>query len=185
MVAIHVASNMDKLLAGVKLEKAAIGKAAQRALNTAARGLKTDTSRELRKRYPKLRLKDVNDQIQISFASGLNLRAVIAVRGRPLTVARFKVGIDRKLGGGVRVNIKGSTKLIRHAFVADLKTKAGDDYQVVFTRVGAGRYPIKAVKTIDFANAANIKEVRDILDTLVADRFDKEFARQIVVLSKA
>ena len=185
MTTIAVTHQMDKLLREVKLEQQAIGKAATRALNTAARGLKTDTGRELRKRYPKLRAKDVNDQIQINFASGQNLRAVIAVRGRPLTVGRFMTGVVAKVGGGVKVNIKGQTKLIKHAFVANLKTKAGSDYQVVFARTGNARYPLKAIKTIDFANAANIKEVREILDTLVADRFDKEFARQIVVLSKA
>lgn len=184
MVAISVQSNMDRLLRDVALERQAIPKAAQRALNTAARGLKTDTSRELRRRYPKLKLKDLTDQINISFASGANLRAVISVRGRPLTVGRFQTGVDLKVGGGVRVNIKGQTKLIRHAFVANLKNKAGEDYQVVFVREGKGRMPIKAVKTIDFANAANIKEVREILDGLVVDRFDKEFARQITVLSR-
>lgn len=185
MIVISVTTDMDRLLKDVKLEQAAISKAASRALNTAARGLKTDTSRELRRRYPKLKLKDLSDQINITFASGQQLRAVIAVRGRPLTVGRFMVGIDKKVGGGVRVNIKGQTKLLKHAFVANLKTKAGEDYQVVFERTGKGRYPIKAIKTIDFANAANIKEVREILDALVADRFDKEFARQVVVLSRA
>lgn len=185
MLPINVTSNMDRLLREVKLEQKAIPKAAQRALNTAARGLKTDTGRELRRRYPKLRLKDVQDQIDISFASGAMLRAVIAVRGRPLTVGRFMTGVVTKVGGGVKVNIKGQSKLIKHAFVVDLKDKSGGDYWLVLERKGKGRYPLKATRTIDFANAANIKEVRQILDSLVSDRFDKEFARQIVVLSKA
>lgn len=183
MPTISMKNNMRDLLRGADLDRRQQSVAAMRALNVAARGLRTDAGRELHKRYPKLSTRDVNSLIAIQFASRQVLTATVVVRGRPLSLVRFKAGVVTKRGsGGVHVNVKGTKKFIRHAWVQDMKSKAGDDYQVLFVREGPQRLPIKALRTIDIPNAMNIAEVRAILDDLVHNRFDKEFARQVRVI---
>lgn len=185
MPTVNVKHNMQEILNGVRQDRESIPKAASRALNTAIRGLKTDAGREIRKRYPRLKLKDVSSLMDLSFANESNLVAVLAVKGRPLSLMRFKVGVITDRGrGGVWVDVKGQRKFIPHAWVQVLKNKQGDDYQVIFIRDGKGRFPVKVLKTIDVPSALNIKEVVAVLDDLVEARFDKEFIRQLVALAK-
>lgn len=186
MLTLDLRSNMADLVKDVDLEKRQIRVAAQRALNVAARGRRTDASRLLRDRYRGLKARDANDAFDVRLASVENLQAVITVRGRPFSVARFFVRQDTKAGGGAVVNIKGTRKTIRGAFVRNLKTREGDDYQVVFIRKGPGRFPIEAIRTIDLPNAVNIKELADILENQTGERFDNEFLRQLTLaLAKA
>ena len=183
MPTIHVKTNLDALLKDAALDRRQQSQAAVRALNSAARGLRTDAGRELHKRYPKLSTRDIGALIDVRFASAQSLNAVVIARGRPLTLGRFTVGQVTKRGkGGVSVNVKGARKFIKSAWMQTMKSKAGDDYQVLFVREGRARLPIKALRTIDIPNAMNITEVRAILDDLVHERFDKELARQITVL---
>ena len=179
MLTINLRSNMQELVRDLDLEKKEHRLAAQRALNTAARGRVTDASRALRDRYPSLKARDAKDAFDLRLASRENLTAVVAVRGRPFSVARFFVRQDLKAGGGAVVNIKGSRKTIKTAFVRQMKNKAGDDYNVVFVREGKSRYPPKALRTIDLPNAVNIKELREILEQQTGERFDREFIRQL------
>ena len=181
MLTLDLRSNMADLVKDVQLEQRNIRVAAQRALNTAARGRRTDASRLLRERYKGLKARDANDAFDLRLASVENLQAVITVRGRPFSVARFFVRQDMKAGGGAVVNIKGTRKTIKTAFVRNLKNRQGDDYQVVFVRKGPGRFPIEAVRTIDLPNAVNIKELAEILEQQTGERFDKEFLRQLTV----
>lgn len=181
MLTLDLRSNLAKLAADLDLERREHRVAAQRALNAAARGRRTDASRLLRERYRGLKARDANDAFDVRLASVENLQAVITVRGRPFSVARFFVRQDMKAGGGAVVNIKGTRKTIKTAFVRNLKNKQGDDYQVVFVRKGPGRYPIEAVRTIDLPNAVNIKELAAILETQTGERFDKEFLRQLTL----
>lgn len=179
MVTINLKSNFAAIAADVDLEKKSIARAAQRALNDAARKRKTGASKLLRTRYPALKVKDANDAFALNFATPARLEATVTVRGRPFSVARFFIRQDKKPGGGVVVNIKGTRKTIRTAFVAAMKNKAGDDYNVVFARTGKSRYPLQALRTIDLPNAVNIKELAEILDAQTGDNFDREFLRQL------
>ena len=181
---ITITTDFKNLAADVQAEAERYPVAASRALNAAARGLKTDTGRELRKRYPRLKLKDVSGLIDILFSNVTNLAAVVSIKGRPLSLLRFKVGVITDRGrGGVWVDVKGTRKFIAHAWVQNLKNKSGDDYQVIFIREGKGRLPVKVLKTVDLPSAANILEVRQQLDALVQSRFDVEFDRQLTRLS--
>lgn len=182
MLIVNVQSNLKTLTNQIDTDQREQRVASARALNVAARGLRTDASRELRKRYPKLRNKDISDLLQLQFASQQNLQAVVAVRGRPLSLMRFLASESKKKGGGAWVNVKGNRKFIKGAWVQDMRSKSGDEYQVLFVRAGKGRFPIKALRTIDIPNAMNIAEVRTLLDQLVQERFDKEFARQLTVV---
>jgi hypothetical protein len=183
MPIVNIKSDMDEISAGVMAESRQIVKAASKALNTAARGYKTDAGREMRKRYPLLRLKDLKDLFEFQFASPESLTVTIRVTGRALSLVRFLAGQVTKKGvGGVWVNVKNGRKFIPHAWVQTLKNKAGDDYQVIFVREGKGRLPVKVLKTINIPNALQISEVYDSLEKLIYERFDKEFSRQVNLL---
>ncbi len=175
---IKITSNFDAVLKGIKDDQRAIERATQRALNVAARGMRTDTSSVLRERY-RLKKRDVDQKISVTLATTSSLRATVTIKDSPLSVARFLVGQNTKPGGGAIVNIKGDRKVISHTFVQKLKSGGGDDYNVVFARTGKERYPLVAIRTIDVASASNIDAVRVRVGTMTDDRFDKEFARQM------
>lgn len=184
MLKIDLRSNMKALAADLNLEQKSHRLAAQRALNTAAKGRRTDASRALRERYPRLKAKDASEAFDVYLASPENLQAVITVRGRPFNLARFVTGevtkSSRRRGGGVWVNIKGQRKYIEGAWLKRGTNKAGDEYATLFVREkGAKRLPIKALSTIDLPNAVNIKELREILEQQTGERFDREFMRQL------
>lgn len=181
---ITITTDFKNLAADVQAEAERYPVAASRALNKAARGLKTDTGRELRKRYPSLKLKDVSGATDITFSDPANLVAAVVIKGRPLSLMRFKVGVITDRGrGGVWVNVKGQRKFIPHAWVQTLKNKSGDDYQVIFVRTGKARLPVEVLKTINLPSASDIASVRAELDVLVQSRFDVEFERQVERLS--
>lgn len=189
MITIDVKSNIAALSRDIAAEQKSIRQAAQRGLNAAARGLVTDTATELRKRYPKLKSGEIKDMMAISFASMASLRAVITARSRPLGLSRFVVGSTKpKKGGGISVQIKGGAAFIPHAFVAEGRDFGGSRSRVVFIRQKyaprskAGASGLVALRTINVPDAMNIGEVRATLDLLISQRFDKEFARQMVLL---
>lgn len=186
MPIISVQSNLRDIMQDLDLEIKERPTLIARALNTAIQGLKTDAGRELRRRYPKLKLRDVNDLISLGYASSTNLTAYMQVRGRPLSLNRFFASAITKSGsGGVYVNVKGQRKFIPHAWVQTLRNNRGDEYQVLMIRDGKGRgAPVKVLKTIDLPSALNIDEVRSVLDSLVNTRFDKEFERLLLVFAK-
>lgn len=186
MLTMNLRSNMAELVKDLDLERREHRLAAQRALNVAARGRVTDASRALRDRYPSLKARDAKDAFDLRLASRDNLTAVVTVRGRPFSLIRFERGQVKKVGGGVRVNVKGGTKLIKHAFIARGKSfGGGEGAEVVFVRQQyaprskAGPSGIVALRTIDLPNAVSIKELREILEQQTGDRFDKEFIRQL------
>lgn len=184
MLKLDLRSNMKQLAADLDLERRAHRVAAQRALNTAARGRRTDASRALRERYPRLKAKDASEAFDVILASVENLQAVVRVRGRPFNLARFMTSevtkSNRRRGGGVWVNIKGQRKFIEGAWIKRGTNKAGDEFATLFVREkGAKRLPIRALSTIDLPNAVNIKELADILNQQSGVRFDNEFLRQL------
>lgn len=181
MLTVNMKNSMDDLLKDVRAEQGQIRAAASQALNTAARGYRTDASRLLRKRYPKLKNNDILDFVSIRFSSREQLQATIFVRGRPLTVGRFLSSAVTKRGkGGVYVNIKGQRKFIPHAWVRKGVNKDGDEYTLVWHRVSDNpRAPIEPVKTINLPDALNITELREAIEDFVIDRFDKEYGRQL------
>ena len=128
MLTLKVDSNIARLKADIDADQKAIRRAAKQGINVAARGLRTDASREIRRRYPKFKNRDLLDMFDVTYAGDAHLRAVVSVRGRPLTVGRFMTSAVTKRGkGGVWVNIKGARKFIRHAWVRTGTNKRGEE----------------------------------------------------------
>lgn len=181
MLTIDVKNQMADLRKDVDLEKRQIRVAAQRGINTAVRGYRTDASRLLRKRYPKLKNKDILDFIEIRYSSYDLLHGAVSVRGRPLTVGRFlNVAITTRGRGGVWVNIKGVRKFIPHAWVRKGINRFGDEYTLVWHREeDHPRARAVPVKTIDLPGALNISDMRKAIEDYMIERFSKEFSRQL------
>lgn len=147
-----------------------MNQAASMALNRTMDGMRVDASREIRARY-KVKVATVNKAFSFQRSTASSLTGVIRVRGRPLSLAGFD---PRQTKAGVTVNVKGTRKLIRHAFIRTLSTNKGDEYDVVFIRQGSARYPITALKTIDIPGLFMLKDLNDTVKKLGRDRFENE-----------
>ena len=179
MLNVSVTSNAAAIMAEIDgLTKGQQRVAIMRALNRAGDGVKTDASREIRQIY-RVKKATVDKSFGISRASAERLQVVVNVSGRPLSLAGFDPKQTRK---GVSVNVKGQRKLIPHAFIRTLRTKKGDEYDVVFIRTSAGRFPIKALKTVDVPGLFGKEQILSIVNRATFERFDVELERQLKYL---
>lgn len=179
MLSLSVASNASAIMA--ELDDLTSGKqrvAIMRALNRAGDGVRTDASREIRRVY-RVKKSTVDKAFSVGRASAERLQVVVTITGRPLSLAGFDPKQTRK---GVTVNIKGQRKLIPHAFIRTLRTKKGEEYDVVFIRTGDGRFPVKALKTVDVPGAFTREDVLAVVNSATFERFDTELDRQMKYL---
>lgn len=171
MSGISVKQSAREFIASVDAFKHAdMNRAVAMALNRTATGVRVDASREIRARY-KVKVATVNKAFSTQRATASSLTAVVRVRGRPLSLANFSA---RQTKRGVTVNVKGTRKLVAHAFLRTLRTNLGEGYDVVFERVGKSRYPIKALKTVDIPGLFLIKDLNETVKRLAFARFDNE-----------
>jgi hypothetical protein len=171
MSGINVRQTAREFLATVDdLKSREMPRAISMALNRAADGVRVDASREIRTRY-KIKVATVNKAFSIQRATPSRLVSMIRVRGRPLSLGGFSARQVRK---GVTVNVKGTRKLITHAFVRTLRTNDDDTYEVVFMRVGKTRYPLKALKTVDIPGLFVLEDINAKVRALAFDRFETE-----------
>lgn len=178
---VRVTSNANAVIADIRasgLTTDAQNRAAARALNLAATRARTAAARQITARY-KMKYGTVLDIIKIEHASADRLIVALTVSGRPLSVASFDA---RQMRDGVSVNIRGTRKTIKGAFIRKLQSGSGDDYQVVFMRVGAARYPLKAIKTVDVPGVFSREEAQALVDATAIDVFESEFLRQLELL---
>lgn len=178
---LRVRSNVRALIADMRssgLTQSAQSRAVVRALNLAATRARTAVAREITKRY-KMKYGYVLDLIQIEHASPDRLLVALKVSGRPLSVARFE---PRQVRAGVSVNITRSRKLIKGAFIRTLTNKSGDEYLIVFKRVGDARYPLKAIKTVDIPGTFSRDEAQAVIESVAVEVFETEFVRQLDLL---
>lgn len=152
------------------LKSGQMNRAIAMALNRTADGVRVDSSREIRKRY-RIKVATVNKTFSFQRATADRLVAVVQVRGRPLSLGGFD---PRQTRRGVTVNVKGSRKLIAHAFLRILKTDRGDSYSVVFIRKGRSRYPIQALKTVDVPGLFVLEDINQSVRGQAFDRFESE-----------
>lgn len=176
MTGVSVQQTASQFLASAEgLRGALKTRALVHALNRAAQGVKTDASREIRKTY-RIKKAVVDRAFREQRATPSSLTAVVRVRGRPLSLAGFSPRTNRR-ARGVSVNVKGTRKVIRGAFLRTLATKKGEGYEVVFIREGKARYPLKALKTVDVPGLFVMRDIRVAVASGVEERFRKEFQR--------
>ncbi len=157
-------------------------RAAVYALNRAMAGVKTDASRQVRAVY-KVKKATVDKAFTGQRATPSSPVAVVRVRGRPLSLANFSPRVNKR-AGGVSVNVKGARKVIRGAFLRTMVGGGDGTYQVVFIREGKGRYPIKALKTVDVPGLFLLKDIQAAVTRGARERFEKEFRRLLALYAK-
>jgi hypothetical protein len=177
-VRLDVRSNIDKVLANVKAERANISTATVRALNRALDSSNTETSREIRKVY-NLKDRAVKAALRKIRASKSRLWAELRIEGSRIGLiefdARWRQG--QKVGATVQVKIGGGRKTVAGAFIA-----AGRGGQNVFRRVGNRRFPIRRLTSVSIPQAFDNESVTTAVQRIAAAVFDKNFEQQIVFL---
>jgi hypothetical protein len=177
-VRLDVRSNIDKVLADVKAERANIVTATVRALNRALDSSNTETSREIRKVY-NLKDRTVKAALRKIRASKSRLWAELRIEGSRIGLiefdARWRHG--QKVGATVRVKVGGGRKTVAGAFIA-----AGRGGQNVFRRVGNRRLPIRRLTSVSIPQAFDNDSVTTAVQRIASAVFDKNFEQQIVFL---
>ena len=119
-------------------ERATIN-AARRALNTVLRKAKTQTSKDIRKRY-NIKARDLNKRIRDTKATNRNLQAVLTIKSGKIPVYYFGA---RQTSKGVTAKIlrNKSRTLYKGAFIAPYANQNPDDEQElsVFYRASLAR----------------------------------------------
>jgi hypothetical protein len=169
-----------------KLQRQAVPAAAARALNKTATQARNQASREIKKKYA-IGSRLLKRRIRItSRADTFTLRAVVTAEGKPFPLLAFnpkqvkgrkQKGTRARKGGGVKVTIKrGERKLIRGAFVAQMKS----GHRGVFARgqyrngrlvPSAGRLPITELFTLGVPQGFSDAEVEGAIVRLVREKF--------------
>lgn len=175
MMNVRARSNSADVRADLQRMKRDVRTAVAASLNVAAAAIQTQGTSGITQRY-RIAEARVDRAFSLVLASANTLRAVVDVRGRPLSLAAFNA---RQVAAGVVVNIKGQDKLIRGAFLKTLRTNRGSEYQVVFVREGKARYPIKALKTIDLPGAFSRTELQRAIDKRGFEAFQAELNRRL------
>lgn len=132
MIALDVRSNIRDVRARFgELRKSVEEAATVRALNRTITTVRAQAQREIRKEYPGLKAGTVREELKVERATRAVMVAKITVQGRRLPLIEFVSSATvksrmkrpgRNIGGGVRVKIKGQSKMIPHAFIAQTKS---------------------------------------------------------------
>jgi transcriptional regulatory protein LevR len=129
------------------LNKAIIN-ANRSALNKVIAKAKTAASRAVREVY-NIKARDLNKEIKIRRATNSNLRAILSLKTRRTSLTKFsprRVKINKRFGVKVKIKRKEPPKLVKGAFMADVRNKTN-----IFKRVGKKRFPIKKLFTLSVA----------------------------------
>jgi len=153
-----------------------ISKAARMAGSDALKGMRAEASRLIRERKA-IKLSAVHDALDMLFPrAGGEMIWILRAEPRPMRVYAFAA---RQTRAGVSVEInKGKRVLIRHAFIATMKS----GHTGVFYRTGEfGRNRNPKLEKIDEAYTSRVSDVLGDVAPAVAQRgedvFRKSFAR--------
>ena len=162
---ISVKSNLDALALDLRLFRTdLVDQATVSALNKTAAKLKTEASRQIREAGYRLKARDVGANLGVIRANKGMLKSGVRAVGKPLPLILFLV---RATHEGVVVNIKGTQKLIRHAFVA----KMASGHEGIFARKGTSRLPIDELYTIGVPPMFASKKVTARLQDIAGAEF--------------
>jgi len=131
MLNISVKADISRAMAKLaNVRKEVMEKAVPRALNKVAAETKVESSRSIRSAGYKIKASAIKKQISIKRANRSELKAVVTASGKPIPLIEYAA---RQVSTGVSVSVKGSRKIIRHAFIAEVNGHKG-----VYVRVGKG-----------------------------------------------
>jgi hypothetical protein len=197
---ISIRNNFPKVAAQLdRLGKEVGNKAMVRALNETVRQGKTAMARQISKEF-RVKVGDAKDRLDVDYAKakggGIRFSAsLMATRAgglhnndwRGMNLIHFVTSepTRNKKGklGQLKFQIKrtGGRKSIKGAFIATNRKTGG---RAVFVREGKSRMPIKTLTTIDVPQMFNTRRVNSVIRTVMQQRFDINFQRQLRAVLK-
>jgi hypothetical protein len=130
------------------LKEKTLKQAAARALNKTATSVRAEAAKQIKQQLPGLKSSDIKaDAFEIVKANSKDdlrtMRSILVVKGKPIPLVKFAartrgVRTDRGKRVGVTVNVKGTRKMVQHAFLATI-----NGYTGIFQRKGKDRGPAK------------------------------------------
>lgn len=144
-----------------------------RALNRTATGMKTEVSRQIRS-VLNVRAQDVNKRLSIRRAASgeRSVEIVIGARGLPLLAFGAR---QTKKGVSVKVLRRGGRKLVRGAFIAQMKS----GHRGVFVRRGKKSLPIdERFGEMPAQTILRPNVIADVTEKARA-RFERELAHEL------
>jgi len=197
---ISIRNNFPKAAAALdRMGKDVGDKAMVRALNETVRQGKTAMARQISKEF-RVTVGQAKDRLDVDYAKvkggGVKFFAtLLATRPgglhgndwRGMNLIHFVTSIPtrNKKGklGQLKFQIKrtGGRKSIKGAFVATNRKTGG---KAVFIREGKSRMPIKTLTTVDIPQMFNTKRVNAVIRTVMQQRFDINFQRQLRAVLK-
>lgn len=121
-VQLNVRNNIDQVLSRMDgYKRDVVDKAVVRALNRTAESARTQASREIKGLGYNFSAAEIKDAIALSKASQGRLSVSLRVRRRPKSLMEFN---PTQTKAGVYVKVGGSRKMIKGAFIAQLRNGA-------------------------------------------------------------
>ena len=156
-----------------------------RAINFVAAKAKTKASRDIREIY-KIRAKDISKAITVKKASRQTLTGFIVATGNPLPLIAFGA---RQTKTGVSVNIMGTRKVVKRAFIATLKS----GHRGVFARgqygdakfiFGKARLPITELTTVSVPRSFMTDKVLKAMESQISQDFPDRLLHELTRIAE-
>lgn len=164
-----------------RLQRAAVQRAAPRALNDTAKQVRTNVVHDLKDEMGTatgLSISGFKKSIAHIRATRQKLVTILKASGRALPLVRFGA---RKTKKGVSAKAWGERKVYKGAFIAHMpsRTKARKGHKGVFVRKGGGRLPIKELWGPSIPKIFVEDKILRGMRTHAGKLWPKNFARQV------
>lgn len=195
---IDVRTDVSAVLAQFeRIKRDVVEKATVRALNRVADMAKTQTSRELKSEGYNFTPSEIKDAISISRASAGRLITTMRVRRKTKSLMEFKP-VETK--AGVRVKVHGSAKVIKGAFIGQLRNGRVGVYvedkaagKVVLrharqyvkgSRGGWHDYPVRKLYGPSVGGAYVNERVQAAMRAMISEKFVERLTHEIKQLTR-
>ena len=168
-----------------RLEKVKNGgvKATTRALNYAVRGMKTEAKKGIKREYTVKKISDAASSIVVTRASYSNMSAAMTSKNRPIALTKFSYKKNPRPGIKGTPTVFASPKKGGGGYTGGFYAVVGS-HAGAFRRAGRSRRPIDQLFGPSGTEMLNNKSVKDAIEQTAAERFGKEFDRQVELLLK-
>ena len=154
-----------------RLERTVVPKATVRALNKTGITVRKEGSQAIRKDR-KLKARDVKKRLVIFRANRHKMSVIISGSGKAVPLGAYPA---RQVKRGVRVNVKGTRKLVKGAFIATMRS----GHKGVFKRRGPKRLPVDELYSTTVADAMKNPRVRSAMHSAAVKRFRRVFEQEL------
>ena len=195
---IDVRTNITQVLARMEAYKRdVVEKAIPRALNRTGEMARTQAGRTLRQAGYNFKAGEIGDAIYLSKASSSRLTLVMRVRRRAKFLMKFNA---KETKAGVYVTVKGTRKLIKGAFIGQLRN---GEQQIFIEDKAAGKtilrktkdhkhgssggwhaYPVRKLYGPSVGGAYANNQVQAAMGKFIAERFAQRLQQEIKYLSR-